>query len=222
VRPMPPVYATLAKSSYGQLRTPLPFGSTRLLSAKRPDQMVKTVSASVNGKAFAVPPHGLTPGGKRFFSPPLTGNPTLPNKQNPIYARQNVASPPAPGQAMSKPLPAFQPDKAPPAPMAPLPLPTDAPHDPFVPSPPPRQGFTPRSESGMDPMTQGSPRTPRKLPTSNPAPTMSAPLMPPTPSLPAPKSSGEMPHFPARPVLLLDPGLGFSDGPGGGFPRSRN
>jgi hypothetical protein len=145
VRPTPSVYSTLAKNSHSQLRTPMAFGSTRLISAKHPEQMIKTVSPSVNGKAFAVPPHGLTPAGKRFFSPPLTGNPTQPNKQNPIFGRQTIVSPPAPGQAMSKPLPSFRPEKAPPAPIISLPLPTGASHEPYAPPPVP-QGFAPRVE----------------------------------------------------------------------------
>ncbi len=237
-RPMPPVYAALAKNSHGHLQAPLPFGSTRVLSAKRPDQMIKTVAPSVNGKAFAVPPHGLTPAGKRFFSPPLTANPTQPNKQNPIYSRQNVVSPPAPGQAMHKPLPAFQPDKAPPAHLVPQPLPTGAPHDSFGPPPDPQvtgvraEPMQPPSAAPMaappaprrqrpTPQSPIAPQTPVVPPPTAPRMQQAPPALMPTHSQPA---HDQPPHFepPLSPSMDQGPSRNAGPGFGGGFRRNRN
>lgn len=138
-RPMPAVYTALARNTQSALQTPVPLGTTRILSARHPDRMVKTIAPSINGKAFAVPAHGTTEAGKRFFMPPLTANPTQANKQNVIYQGQATANPPAPGQAMSKPLPAFKPEKAPPAPPSPQAIPNStAPGGVIAPPPVPR------------------------------------------------------------------------------------
>ena len=97
VRPVPPVYQTVAKASVNIDITFLD-GTVRSVDPAHPSEAPKSIPPTTNGKSIVEAPHTKDAQGNVITLPARSSAPAQPHPGNPVMENKPVQKPSAPGK----------------------------------------------------------------------------------------------------------------------------